>query len=332
MIRLIPYSALFVLLLFLSACGSAELENQENHNAANGETDDIGAGDDEHSADGDSSGDHESSGDGEDIPNGDTTGDQESGDQESGDQDPTGEDPNVSTLTATSQNVELSTLYVVDSLDLVNDSFLLVFEESCDGEPPLAAPFLPAGTYSNLNIAFSEPLAGDGETIRLCLAIYEDDGDGVFDPLEDTALEGPDSQALVDVTVAPGTPAVRIRIASQGSLSYTFLDITPDIFGDTVDTDPASTQNDPRFTFSRGWRYELVNTVSGAHPFQFLNPAGSPQLAQNVTAPLESSAAIDWDHSGSIMRFTISDDFESNINSYRCAPHISMFGAVRYVD
>lgn len=300
-----------IILLAITApgCGPEEEENGEAEIVG-----DLESGDVEDHGDND----HETTGDTEEPAD---------GEEEFEDQI-----PEQSSLIVTSQRASLSTVFIVDSAKLAENSFVVLHEEDCDDGAVLAYRFVEAGEYTNLNVFFTEPAADHGESVAICAGIYEDDGDQEFNPDTDALLTGEDLQGIVDFIIDEDTPAVRIRLGSQGSLAYTLLDVTPDLFSNAVDTDPASTQGDLRFIFTRGWRYELVNTVSGPHPFQFLDSDGAAQLAQNIDAPLESSAEVDWDHQGNVMLFTISPDFEAGIDSYRCAPHRSMFGAVEYRD
>ncbi len=284
--------------LAFSACGELEEDNQPEQNVGGS---DVGLGD----------GDSEDAGFDADSDLSDAHAEP--------DADPI--DPEIVDLFISSQELSLTTVIAADLAVVTDDAILVIHQGDCSAPGDiLGHTALEEGVYTDLEVALTEPLIR-GESHSLCGALYGDDN---FDDFDAELAES------FEATVGEGTPDVQIQLASAGSRSYTLLEVIPEHFEDVVDIDPASTQDDIRFTFREGWRYEIFNTVTNAHPFQFLNEQSQPELAQNMTAPLEDDPTVDWEHDASFMVFTISDSFQSTINSYRCAPHIAMFGAVTY--
>lgn len=299
MSRSFPLVVTIIFALALSACGEFEEDNQSEQNITDS---DAGVGD----------GNSEDAGFEADSNLSDTS----DPDGSESDADPI--DPNVVDLVISSQELSLTTVITADLAVVTDDMILMIRQGDCSATGEILGQIaLEEGVYTDLEVALDQPLFR-GETHPLCGELYSDEN---FDP---------ERAESFDATVPEGTPDVQIQIASAGSRSYTLLEVIPEHFEDVVDIDPASTQDDLRFTFREGWRYEIFNTVTNAHPFQFLNEQSQPELAQNMTAPLEDDPTIGWEHDASFMVFTISDTFQSTINSYRCAPHIAMFGAVTY--
>ena len=277
--------------LAFGACGELDEDNQSEQNVGGS---DVGLGD----------GDSEDAGfDADTDP----------------DADPI--DPDSVDLVISSQELSLTTVITADLAVVTDDAILVIHQGDCSTPGDiLGQTVLEEGVHTDLEVALTQPLIR-GQSHSLCGALYGDENLDDFDAELAQSFEA---------TVGEATPDVQIQLASAGSRSYTLLEVIPEHFEDVVDIDPDSTQDDLRFIFREGWRYEIFNTVTNAHPFQFLNEQSQPELAQNMTAPLEDDPTIDWEHDASFMAFTVSDTFQSTITSYRCAPHIAMFGAVIY--
>ena len=329
---------LLLSLLAFSSCGDAEEQNQSTNGVevGDGEHGDGEHGDGEHGDGEHGDGEHGDGehGDGEhgDGEHGDGEhGDGEHGDGEHGEGDGSTEPADLNVIAVQNQNASLSTIVVIDEVELEDNSVIAIFRDSCNDGEYLGSRHQAAGTYQNLSVELTQRGAANGTTETLCASLFDDLGTGVFDPETAELLLG-DVTALFEFTVGDTTPALRIRLASQGSQSYTVLGVIPSTFASIVDTDPASSTNDPRFTFTNGWRYEIENTVRNAHPFVFRSANDSDQLAQHTTGALESDPTIGWEDTGTFMRFTVSDSFQSTITKHRCAPHPLMTGAVVYTD
>ena len=239
--------------------------------------------------------------------------------------------PQVPMLLVADQDLELTTVVVVESLSGQEEGYLAVRDGSCESPGGvLGALEIPKMGGEDLEVPLMEPAASRGSAAEVCVTLFE--GGGSFDIEEAQAVEveGDVVEETITVTAGEGTPDIRISIASQGSLAYTLVGIEPAHFSEAVDDDPESS-NDIRFNLRPEWRYELVNTVTNAHPFEFRAADQTVQLAQGSTGALEGESSIQWDHQESVMRFTVSEEFQAGIARYRCAPHLAMEGPVEYL-
>jgi hypothetical protein len=183
-----------------------------------------------------------------------------------------------------------------------------------------------AGTSEDVKVSLSRP-AGDGEILHAVLHVDAGSA-GVFEfPGADTVARDTLNAAVADsftVAVPPGTPAVRIRATTLGMTAYGFPAVEPAAFASVVGPESA---NESLF-FKAGWRYEIVNASSAAHPLEIVRKGATPLgdavlLSQAVNGSLESDPSVAWFQSGSTMRFTASAALRAEANGYRCSIHIS---------
>jgi hypothetical protein len=177
--------------------------------------------------------------------------------------------------------------------------------------------------------------AADGETLWAML--HTDDGNGMYDgaatdaPVEDGGMV---VQQSFDVTVAAGTPDVRITITNDGVTDYDFLSIEPDI--EPYSDDIGGGGTDPTLELEDGRRYEILNEATMNHPFEFIEKGASAAVdtvraSQQTDPAFENNPQTDWVEDGNSIFFTVSNGFQTNIDGYRCAIHIvAMRGDVTY--
>jgi len=184
---------------------------------------------------------------------------------------------------------DLTTVVVVPSVDAVEDGFVVVWDD--DGGAPdmvLGSASVSAGTTSDVEVELVRPVT-DGETLHV--ALHVDAGTiGTFemgtDPIEQ--LDSMDVLETLTATVPAGTPDLEVTVSGLSTSDYTFSAGRPSTF-----TLPSGT--DPSFELLRGFRYRVVNTTPGAHPFELITD-GSPdvvQLSQDAAGDLEADGDVD---------------------------------------
>jgi hypothetical protein len=183
-----------------------------------------------------------------------------------------------------------------------------------------------AGTSEDVKVALSRP-ATDGEVLHAVLHV-DAGAAGVFEsPGADTVAHDTLNAAVADsfaVAVPSGTPAVRIRATTLGMTAYTFPTVEPATFASVVGPE----NDNESLRFEAGWRYEIVNASSTAHPLEIVRKGATPLgdavlLSQAVNGSLESDPSVAWFQGGSTMRFTASAALRAEANGYRCSIHIS---------
>ena len=240
--------------------------------------------------------------------------------------------PGVTAGTLTLDDV--STLLTVPSATIAGAGFLVIHED--DGGPAgvIGNAALTDGVNTDIEIVLDRP-AADGETLYAMLHIDAVD-DGGYDPgndlpylVNDVTMVTPEIAAVVPA----GTPAVRFTVSSSGSSGYKWDSAHPAAYADAFGGD--SDAVDPELTLEFGWRYEIVNTVFGPHPFDFIehgaDPTSSAQdtvlLSQQTAGSLEADAEIDWVEltpgPTEDASFTVDEDFTAGVTGYRCAIHTS---------
>jgi len=189
---------------------------------------------------------------------------------------------------------------------------------------------LNSGANQNITVTLNRP-AVSGETLYAMLhadlgtvGTYE--FPGVDAPV---SIGGEIVMVPFVVTVTSGTPAVRLRVSNVGSTAYVFSHVEPAAFAGMV-----GTGNNATVTLHSGWRYEILNTASAAHPFELLDRGASFStdvmlLSEAVAGTLESDATIAWsDNNQGTLRFTVSPSLAGVLSGYRCSVHpASMRGA-----
>lgn len=229
------------------------------------------------------------------------------------------------TVTGIAPLSELSTVVVVPSATSVGPGWLVIHADQ-GGSPGdiLGHAPLDAGTTNNVTVMLSAPVA-DGATLYAML--HADSGTiGTFEagdaPVTDD--QGNVIAPAFTASVPAGTPAVRVTITATDSSDYTITEFYPPTVASPLDN---GTGPDPELTLRSGWRYELVNQATGAHPFELVTAGANPpdddvvQLSQVADGALEADAGVAWEHSGNTMRFTVTSEFASAVDTYRCEVH-----------
>jgi VCBS repeat-containing protein len=267
---------------------------------------------------------------------------------------------NASDITLNGSNGDLSTMVTVDGARSKGPGWLVVHANACSNfGDVLGQAELTDGMNSDLEIALSRPAADMGSNADLCAMLHVDNGTaGEYEFGDGSGNDGPVMNADGDVimqtfnvSVTDGTPAIRITLSSNGASDYTVDSVEPARFDtNAAGSGTLSGLNDPEMVFFSGWRYEIVNTVSNPHPFEFRNSDGDRLLSQDAggssnAGDFEGVASINWDDPSNenYIRFTVSDVFENGddggllglgnipgIDTYICQIHSSMTGSVSY--
>lgn len=175
------------------------------------------------------------------------------------------------------------------------------------------------GAQDNIKVTLSMRPAMNGET--LCAALHVDtDTIGAFeyfpqDPMstdKDAPVrlaDGSPVEGEFAVRLVGDVPAVRITLGVQGA-GYRITAIEPAYFHVG-----ALESANPGLSFFMGWRYEIVNSASAAHPLEFVgrNDAVDPAqdvviLSQAVQGSGEADADTRWVEDGDKVRFTPTGD------------------------
>ena len=243
---------------------------------------------------------------------------------------------------------DLSTIVTVSHVGVEQEDggFAVIHEGACDDDGDIiGVSELVEGSESDLEVELEQPAADLGDAEDLCAMLHLDDGNGTFDAGDDAPAEDDDEDIIEEtftVTVTDATPAIRITIGSDSATAYTNEGVEPSLFDDDIDVE--GDDDDLVFHLRNDWRYEFDNTVTGAHPFNFLNDNGDillSQVAEEGDDDLED--AVDWSADGDTFQFTANDDFRTDtgvapvldddqITQYECNNHPGMTGPVEYID
>ncbi len=233
--------------------------------------------------------------------------------------------PVTPSITAANQTLNnLSTQVAVAAVTSDGPGWITIHEE---GGTLLGHTAVGAGSTSDVTVTLDRP-AQDGEMLNAMLHV--DAGVvGVFEfPGVDVpalnAQQQPVEQAF-SVVVAAGTPALRLRVSNVGTSAFRFTAVEPEGFAGVI----GPQGNNQTLTLQRDWRYEVVNSASTGHPFEFITRGGSPAadvvlLSQVAAGSLEGDASIGWSQSGNAVRFTLSPSLAIVLNGYRCSIHSSV--------
>lgn len=255
---------------------------------------------------------------GEDAATGDAGNGEDAGSVDAGPVEPS--------IVAEDQDLGLSTVVTVAEVNADGPAWVVIRED--DGGAPgefIGMTLVESGAHADVEVALDRP-AVSGETLHAMLHI-DADPLGTFDDADTPVLvdDAPVSASFV-ATVTEGTPAVRLTVTAAGNTGYDFTGAEPARYADTIGEE----DEDQTLTLRRGWRYELVNEVSAAHPFQFVRntPGAAPDVVQlaegGVAGMLEGDEDIDFTDEDSTLRFTVSTTFAAGIDTYRCELHPQM--------
>ena len=246
--------------------------------------------------------------------------------------------PVVASVTVEDQTLELSTLVTIAEAVSDGPGFIVIHAEQGDGPGPeiLGNTALTSGTNTDIEVALNRP-AVDGETLYAMLHT-DDNTIGTYEFGDVADADGPvfdaDEEVIAppfDVTVEDGTPAVRINVTNIGQSDWDIEGTEPAAFAESIIGESESDDGgDQPITLTRGWRYEIVKTITGMHPWAFRTTVAE-QLSQSSDGVLEGMASIGWEDDGDTFQFTVSAPFEV-IDNYVCTSHNGMTGSVSYVD
>jgi hypothetical protein len=231
-------------------------------------------------------------------------------------------------IAASAQSLSnLSTLVTVAQALSVGPGWVTIHEDAA-GSPGavIGHARIVSGSHSNVAVTLERP-ALDGETLYAMLHVDA----GVVGTYEFPGADVPAQNAGVTVmepfvvTVAAGTPAVRLRLTSIGMSAYDFTAVEPAAYASVL----GSASNNQTLTLAAGWRYEIVSSVAGPHPFELTHRGTGPAtdqvlLSQSAAGSLESDASIGWQGNGTAtIRFTLSPSLGAQLSGYRCSIHKS---------
>ena len=139
-----------------------------------------------------------------------------------------------------------------------------------------------------------------------------------------------------DVTVAAGTPAIRVTITNTGTTAYQFSMVEPALYAD----DFANGDN-PAISLRQDWRYEFVNTSYPTHPLEFIDqtrmqprPNDTVLVGQDSAGSLSGDTDVNLVENGDTFQITLAGPLVSGIRGYRCAVtnHVNMRGTVNVLQ
>lgn len=237
-------------------------------------------------------------------------------------------------IEAAEQTLGLSTVVTIAEVNATDTVWIVIHED--DGGAPgeiIGMTLVESGSHPDVDVELDRPVASD-ETLHAMLHIDAAPLETFDDADTPVLVDGAPVSASFVVTVEAGTPAVRLTVTAGGNTGYDFTSAEPARYADTIGEE----DEDQTLTLRRGWRYELVNEVSAAHPFQFIRntPGSTPDVVQlaegGIAGMLEGDEDIAFSDEDSTLRFTVSSAFESGIDGYRCELHPQMMrGAVAVI-
>lgn len=240
-------------------------------------------------------------------------------------------------ITANAQSLsDLSTVVVVAQALSVGPGWVTIHEDAA-GSPGavIGHTRVVSGSHSNVTVTLDRP-ALDGETLYAMLHVDA----GVLGTYEFPGVDVPAQDAGMDVmdpfvvSVGPGTPAVRLRLTNVGMSAFDFTAVEPVAYAAIL----GSASDNQTLTLTSGWRYEIVNTAAGSHPFELIHRGTGPSndqvlLSQAAAGSLETDASIGWQGNGTAtIRFTLSPSLAAALSGYRCAIHSSVMRGNVVID
>lgn len=233
-------------------------------------------------------------------------------------------------VVATPQTLSLSTVVTVSEADTLEAGWLVAHPVAADGtaDPSVVlgaaqSPGTLATPTEPFDLVLTAPLPDGATTLQL--ALYAESGE---DPVSfDASVDLPlGASTTVEVTVPAGTPAVRLTVVAADTTQGYRWSGTPAALADVAPTPGAALVLVP------GWRYEVVNFESAAHPLELYDTtAAQSLLSQQGTGSLEHVPSIAWSElSADAFRFTFSAELAAVADAYRCVTHpTTMGGAVQ---
>jgi hypothetical protein len=240
-------------------------------------------------------------------------------------------------ITANAQSLsDLSTVVVVAQALSVGPGWVTIHEDAA-GSPGavIGHTRVVSGSHSNVAVTLDRPVV-NGETLHAMLHVDA----GVLGTYEFPGVDVPAQDAGMDVmdpfvvSVGPGTPAVRLRLTNVGMSAFDFTAVEPVAYASIL----GSASDNQTLTLTSGWRYEIVNTAAGSHPFELIHRGTGPSsdqvlLSQSAAGSLETDASIGWQGNGTAtIRFTLSPSLAAELSGYRCAIHSSVMRGNVVID
>ena len=231
-------------------------------------------------------------------------------------------------ISATDQTLtDLTSVVTVASVTANAAGWVAVYEDS-GGAPGalLGSTSIAVGGSTDLSITLSRPIAG-GEMLW---AQLRSDGanPGSFDGAEDPVVElnAAPVQSGFTISLDPSAVDVRINVSASTNTGYTVDSVEPAAFATGVS---GGSGEDPALTLQTGWRYGIVNSASGSHPFELLTIGADETtdvvlLSQATTGSLEADADTAWYSNGDSVAFTVSSAVAAGLTGYRCSIHTAM--------
>ncbi len=245
--------------------------------------------------------------------------------------------PPTPSITATNQALgDLSTVVNVPGAVSVGPGWVVIHENAGGSPGPVIGwTAVPSGTSSDIDVVLDRP-AVDAETLHAMLHIDAGTIGSYEFPGPDAPAVDQDEAVVVEplrVGVAAGTPAVRLRVTAIGTSSYNFTSAEPTRYANAIGPE----SGDETITLRSGWRYEIVNSASGGHPFELIaagisqNP-DAVRLSQQSNGSLEADVSVAWSDDGNqTIRFTASTALQNAVDGYRCSIHTTtMRGEVEF--
>ena len=235
---------------------------------------------------------------------------------------------------------DLSTIVFVDHVFSFGPGWVVIHEDDGSGGPGVVVGVAGVGDgeTSDLSVELERPVT-DGETLHAMLhedagavGEYEFPGDDV--PVTDDA--GDVVNTPFEVTVPLETPAVRLGLTNVGLTAWEVSTVEPESWTESIIGDGGE---NPTLALYPEWRYEVVNSVPTAHPFELVTRGEDPVddivlLSQASDGSLEDDMDVLWlDDGEGAVSFTLTDPLASSVDGYRCSIHsVAMRGAVSLHD
>ncbi len=238
----------------------------------------------------------------------------------------------VSDQTLSWEEGDLSTIVMVDEVNVVEDGWVAIHDGACeDLGVVLGQTALEADHYTDVRVDLNRPAAPEGGSNTLCAVLHVEETGDDFDPEVDLPARDEDDEIVMEsftVDVVEGTAAIRVTLEDDTPPVYVVDLVEPGMFSPDFMTDNDVVEMELR----RGWRYEFENLVSDDDPFEFADDQGNALLSQDTEAPLENVGSINWVEDDDLFRFTVSDDFFQQVETYQSGARANMSGPVTYLD
>jgi hypothetical protein len=246
-------------------------------------------------------------------------------------------------VTVSSQTLTYSAVVTVESVELLEDGFLVIREDDAGsaGEA-IGHTSVAAGSHTDVEVAL-ERFAIDGERLYATLHV-DDPADGDYDYDVDPSRDPPATDAGGDVvsepfdlTVIEDPPDVRVTVSHTGNTAYRFVSVDQSEY----EGDFSLNGSNPDINLREGLRYEFINNGYPTHPFQLIDQ-GRPDsraddtvlLAQDTAGTFSGDSNARFVAAGRSFRVTITGTLVDELAGYRCgvADHLNMRGNISIIS